>query len=115
MVKKNVILIVACIALGCALIYFQFYRKKPTTQQEGFVTTGGMQNLGSVEYDLIEQPPYALDSHELLGAPDFADLVDSGDHAQAIQAVGQSARPLERLQTLSDSYIPTKRDHLTDR
>jgi len=103
--KKNVI-IIGCVLLGAAVIYCKFY-KKPK-QQETFVTTGGMQNLGSVEYDLIEQPQQSLDSHELLGAPDFADLVDSGDHAQAIQAASSinNQRPLERLQTLSDSYIP---------
>jgi len=111
MAKDQTILIILCLALVAFLFYLQCFHNRntnPNKKPEPFVTTGGMQNLGSVEYDLVGDYPQSLDSHELLGAPDFADLVDSGDHAvQPVDSItGQ--RPLERLQTLSDSYALPK-------
>ena len=108
MAKNYNILIILCVVLAALLFFFQCLQQKPkASKEESFVTTGGMQNLGSVEYDLVDQEHLqAQDSHELLGAPDFADLVDSGDHAEQPGDSTDAYRPLERLQTLSDSYIP---------
>lgn len=108
MTKEKTVLFVVCIALG-VLFYFQcFSQKKKENTHETFVAAGAMQHLGSVEYDLL---PMAQDSHELLAAPDFASLIDSGDHA--VQAIDSSdaQRPLERLQSLSDSYAPVVSSH----
>lgn len=104
---KTTFLIILCVVLAGLIFYFQcMSQKKDAGKSESFVTTGGMQNLGSVEYDLVGDAPQAMDSHDLLGAPDFADLVDSGDHAFQSADLSESHRPLERLQTLADSYIP---------
>ena len=109
--KQKTVLTVLCVALVAVFVYYMYYNGADNdaikqTPIENFVTTGGMQNLGAVEYDLVEDVPQAQDSHDLLSAPDFADLVDSGDHAVQPDDVTEAHRPLERLQTLSDSYVP---------
>lgn len=108
MAKDKTYLFIACIVMAGILYYVMYMKaKKPEAKSsEGFVTTGGMQNIGAVDYDLIDDDHEALDSHEMLGAPDFADLVDSGDYAAQPEDSSDTQRPLERLQALSDSYIP---------
>ncbi len=97
---KNVIL---CLALVAAAVLFWWSCMKPKQSRESFGTTGSMQNLGSISYDLIEQDAPSLDAP--LGAPHFADLINSGDLAEQVEATDED-RPIERLARLQDSYIP---------
>lgn len=110
MMKKDKTKLVILGVVFAVILYacYMYSTKTSSPEREEFVTTGGMQNLGAVEYDLIEDVPMAQDSHDLLSAPDFADLVDGGNHEQTVQPDSPEDvnRPLERLQTLSDSYIP---------
>lgn len=102
MVQDNKTLIVI---LGIAIVALACYYFSSDRKQEKFIpVTGGMQNLGSVEYDFIDSSYAGQDSQQLLAAPDFADMVDSS--GKAVQAATATVKPLERLQALSDSYIP---------
>lgn len=103
-VDKTTAIIILAIVAGAVVVYFQYY-KKDAVKAENFVTTGGMQNLGAIEYsNPIEYLP-SQDSQEYLEAPDFAQLVEDSNYGE--QTVTEDAmRPFERLDTLADSYIP---------
>lgn len=102
--KTNVLIILALLA-GAVAVYFQYYKKDASVKTENFVTTGGMQNLGAIEYsNPIEYLP-SQDSQEYLEAPDFAQLVEDSNYGEQ-SATEDAMRPFERLDTLADSYIP---------
>lgn len=111
--KKIIIAVVAVVVIGVAAYYFCY--KKPA-KSEKFLAAGGMQHLGAFipdgvvgDYELIgggNNPPYpSLDSS--LAASDFAALVNTGDEMDRVTETIDKNRPLERLQSLSDSYFPT--------
>ncbi len=111
--KKIIIAVVAVVVIGVAAYYFCY--KKPA-KSEKFFAAGGMQHLGALipdgvvgDYELIgggNNPPYpSLDSS--LAASDFAELVNTGDEMDRVTETIDRNRPLERLQSLSDSYFPT--------
>lgn len=96
--EKKIIVGIFCAIIFIALIFYS----QSKSSAESFVTTDQMYFPNAENYDLIDHTP----TEPVLNAPDFADLVDSGDHA--LQPIDRSdlQRPLERLQTLSDSYMP---------
>lgn len=101
--KKSLLLILAAI-FGAGYYYYKYYSVAPQAT-ETFVNTGGMQNLGSVEYsNPVEYIP-SQDSQERLEAPDFAQLVDDSNRYEE-SANDEVMKPFERLDTLADSYIP---------
>ncbi len=115
MAKNTKMIIIGAIVLvtlaAVAYVYFiapgDKSAEKPHSA-ETFVTTGGMQNLGSVNYDLVpeQQLQQLQDSHDYLSAPNFADLVEAGNEQPSQALPGEGQRPLERLQALTDSYMP---------
>lgn len=101
--KKSLLLILAAI-FGAGYYYYRYYSVAPQAT-ETFVNTGGMQNLGSVEYsNPVEYIP-SQDSQERLEAPDFAQLVDDSNRYEE-SANDEVMKPFERLDALADSYIP---------
>src|SRR5580698_505781 len=111
--KKILIAVVAVVVIGVAAYYFCY---KKTPKLEKFFAAGSMQHLGALipdgvvgDYELIgggNNPPYpSLDSS--LAASQFAELVNSGDEMDRVTETIDKDRPLERLQSLSDSYFPT--------
>jgi hypothetical protein len=100
-------IMLAILAAVLGLVYYYKYYKVDTVPEltETFVNTGGMQNLGSIEYsNPIEYLP-SQDSQEYLQSPDFAQLVDDSNQV-AQTATEEVLKPFERLDTLADSYIP---------
>lgn len=113
--KKIIIAVIAVVVIGVAAYYF-CTSNKSSKKSEKFLAAGSMQHLGAIvpdgvvgDYELIgggNNPPYpSLDSS--LAASDFAELVNSGDEMDRVNATIDENRPLERLQSLSDSYFPT--------
>jgi hypothetical protein len=110
--KKLIIAVIAVVVVGVVVYYCCIKPKAP----EKFLAAGSMQHLGAIipdgvvgDYELISggnNPPYpSLDSS--LAASDFAELVNSGDEVDRVTETINENRPLERLQSLSDSYFPT--------
>lgn len=103
--ERKIMLAVLAAVLGL-VYYYKYYKVEAAPEMyETFVNTGGMQNLGSIEYsNPIEYLP-SQDSQEYLEAPDFAQLVDDSYQTEQM-ATEEVMRPFERLDTLADSYIP---------
>jgi len=99
-----------CALLGALLviglvIYFCMNKKDMyTTQKETYANIGAIDNVGSLDssYELVQAPD------EIVPAQNFADLVDAGDHlgvVQQAQNMGDSIRPLERLDRVHDRNL----------
>jgi hypothetical protein len=118
-INEKTILIILGVALIALVVYHNYGNTQSNSvQTEGFLAAGGMQHLGTIipdgklgNYEIVENDNErarrfpSLD--DTLQATDFAELVDSGDHAEQAATFVDASRPLERFQDLTDSYFPT--------
>lgn len=82
------------IAVVIVIIIVCMCRSSPPADKEQYSNIGGIDNVGAMlddNYDLV--PASETD----IPAAHFADLVDSGDHAQQAKSTLGNIRPLERL------------------
>lgn len=116
--EKTVLIILAVVLVGLIVYYNYAGDSSVHSQKEGFLAAGGMQHLGTIipdgnlgAYEIIESDNERANRYpsldDTLQGTDFAELVDSGDHAEQAATFVDASRPLERFQNLTDSYFPT--------
>ena len=100
------LLIPVGLLLIAGLVVFLVLRRKKEDKKkakvESFATAGAIDNLGSLDYDPVEA------ADDACPASHFADLVDSGDHAEFIQqadTTGDDVRPMARFDRLHDQAL----------
>lgn len=119
-------MVIGVLVLVGLIVYFCMNRKSKfgvgtqgkndSSEIENFTSlaAGAMDNAGHFlddQYDLVQPPDDEVPS------PNFADLVDQGDHLKEFQAqpksTGENLRPMERLHRVEEKLFPRISSALT--
>lgn len=101
---KGLVVIVGVVLIIFIIVYLC---KNKSVVQENYLHAGAIDNLGSIEtsYEMVTSPD------EAVPAPNFADLVDDGNHPDIVsqpKCAGDDVRPMERLNRIHNRCMLPK-------